>query len=107
MESHNMRAARASVEIRNMLTTRRLPLRAWKLWKTLRGADPTTLRVFFEKDDHHFHLRNYFFSGPSFLVSGGRWRVSELDRVQHGRNERPMRKEQKHLDKADRQQRAA
>ena len=41
-----------------MLTARRLPLRAWKLWKTLRGADPTALQEFFEKEDHYFHLRS-------------------------------------------------
>ena len=58
MGSHNMRVAQTSIEIRSMLTARRLLLRAWQLWKTLRGADPTALQEFFEKEDHYFHLRS-------------------------------------------------
>ena len=63
MESQNMRVAQASIEIRNMLTARRLPLRAWQLWKPLRGADSTALQEFFETDDHCVRLRNYFWEG--------------------------------------------
>ena len=80
MESHDTWVAQESIEVRNVLTTRRLPRRAWKPWKTLRGADRTALSEFFEQDYHYLHLRSYFFSGSAYPVS-------DAERVQ-GRKER-------------------
>ena len=73
MGSHYKRVARGSIEIRNMLTARRLPRRAWQLWKTLGGADRTALKGFFETDDHYHYvrLRKYFsISGVRTLQVG-------------------------------------
>ena len=71
MESHNIRVAQASIEIKNMLTARRLPRPAWKLWKILGGVDRTALKEFFETDDHYVRHRKYFFDLRRTNFSGG------------------------------------
>ena len=96
------RIDRECMAIFNMRTERRLQRRMWQLWKTLGGADQITLRELFEDDIHYFELRRCFFTHgrPSSYF------MSDAERAQ-GRKGRPMRKERKRLEKADRQQRAA
>ena len=71
MESHNRRVTRESIELQSMLAARRLPRRAWQLWKTLGGVDRTALKEFFETDGHYVRLRKYFFSLRRTNSSGG------------------------------------